>query len=116
MTVRLGTAAETVTANNTRKTAALGVADDVNELHTVEDVDEDAVASLGALVTIFTGDGLELHFANLADRRNVGLGEVAGHNLVYLGRFDELNEADLRGIVAVFRHRLELRDDAWADL
>ena len=48
VTVRLGTAAEAVAANDARETAALGVADDVDELLVVEDVDQDAVAGLGA--------------------------------------------------------------------
>ena len=52
---------------------------------------------------LIAGDRLELHFADFANGRHVGLGEVAGHGLVDLRSLDELDEADLRGVVAVLR-------------
>jgi hypothetical protein len=41
---------------------------------------------------------------------------VAGHRLVDLGGLDEVDVADLGGIIAVLRECLELRDDARASL
>ena len=41
---------------------------------------------------------------------------MAGHGLVDLGSLDELDVADLRGVVAILRERLELGDDARAGL
>src|SRR6185437_9499512 len=40
VTVRLGTAAETVAANDTRKTTSLGSADHIDEPLVVEDIDQ----------------------------------------------------------------------------
>jgi len=59
---------------------------------------------------------LQLHLADLAHRRQVVLGEVAGHGLVHLGRLHKLHQANLRCVVAVPLHRLELRNHARSDL
>ena len=56
------------------------------------------------------------NFLDHPDRRNVRLGEVAGHRLVDLGSLDEVDVADLRGFVAILRQRLELRDHARTSL
>ena len=59
--MRLGTAAEAMAANDAGEAAALGGADDVDELLVGEDVDQDAVAGLGGnCLFAFSGlDGFE---------------------------------------------------------
>ena len=71
-----------------------------------------AVTALAVLAL----DGLESDFLDHAHGRHVRLGEVAGHGLVHLRRLDEVDVADLRGLVAVLRQRLELRDHARTSL
>ena len=53
VTVRLRTAAEAMTANDARETAALRGPDDVDELLVAEDLDHDAIAGLDAACSSF---------------------------------------------------------------
>ena len=84
----------------------------------VEDVDQNAIASLDAnrLFAVGRLGDLERDFLDHADGRNVRLGEVAGHGLVDLRGLDEVDVADLGGVVAVLRERLELGDHAGTSL
>src|SRR6202023_1958334 len=78
--VRLGTAAEAVAANDASEAAAFGGSDDVNELFVVEDIDQNAVASLDSdcLFALDRLDSFEGHFLDHLDRRNVRLRGGAG--------------------------------------
>ena len=88
---------------------ALGGADDVDGLDVGEVSDGHDVAGLVLLAV------LDADLAQVAHRLDAGGLEVAGHGLVdVLG--GDASEADLNGVVAVGRLRLDLRDSAGASL
>jgi hypothetical protein len=118
VTVRFGTTAEAVAANNASEAATLGGSDDVDKLFVVEDVDQYAIASLygNYLFALHRFDCFEGDFFDHPHRRNVRLGEVASHGLVDFGGLDEVDVPNLGCIVAILRLRLELGNNAWASL
>ena len=75
MTVRLGAAGETMAANNARETAALALADDVDKLLAVKDIDQNAIASLDLILTlgVRTRSRLNADLAELTNRRCIAL-------------------------------------------
>lgn len=88
---------------------ALGGADDVDGLDVSEVSDGHDVAGVVLLAV------LDADLAQEAHRLDAGLGEVTSHGLVdVLG--GDVSEADLDGVVAVGRLRLDLRDGAGASL
>src|SRR5271168_1862950 len=118
MTVRLGTTAEAVTANDASEAAASRGSNDVNKLFVIEDVDQNTVASLDrdCLFAFYRLDRLESNFLDHPDRRNVRLGEMTSHGLVDFRCLDEIDVADLGGVITVPCEGLELGDDAWSGL
>ena len=59
---------------------------------------------------------LDRYFPNQADRSNITLGEVASLRLGHLVSLDKFNQTTLRGIVAITRSRLQLRNHAGSGL
>ena len=88
---------------------ALGGADDVDGLDVGEVGDGDDVTGLVLLAV------LDADLAEVAHRLDAGGLEVAGHGLVDV-LVGDVSEADLDGVVAVGRLRLDLRDGAGASL
>ena len=115
----LGSAAEVMPANDTGEASALGGANHIHELLVRKDVDQNPVTGLGVGVgrCVSLRHGVvQSHLFEDAYRRDIRLGEVPGHRFVDLGRLDEVDVADLGGVIAVLRERLELRNDAWPRL
>ena len=104
-----GAAGEVPALDGALEALALGGADDVDGLDVGEVGDGDHVTGL-VLLTV-----LDANLAQVAHRLDALLGEVTGHGLVdVLG--GDVSEADLDGVVAVGRLRLDLRDGAGASL
>ena len=105
-------------ANDASEATPLGGSNHIYKLLVVEDVNQNSVASLNRNF-VFAATGLCRLDGNLFDHldgRNIRLGKVASHRLVHFRGFDEVDVADLGGIVAVLRKGLKLRDDARASL
>ena len=101
-------------AHHAGKTPALGGADHVHKPGLGEDVHQHPVAGLGGHNAF--GVELQSHFLDDLHRRRFGLGEVPGLRLGHILVLDELDQADLRGLVAVLGQRLQLRNHAGAGL
>ena len=86
----------------------------VDELGVGKDVNQNAIPSLGLGYALFGGE--DRNFLDHLHRRRIRLGEVTGLRLGHVLRLHELDQANLRGVVAVARQRLQLRDHAGAGL
>src|ERR1035437_5582216 len=113
--VRLRTASKMMATNHTGEPTALRGAAYVDKLFIGEDVDHNPVARLHRGIVAFLGS-LDRDLLHHADGRHVRLGKMARHRLVHLRSLDEVHIADLGGVVAILRLRLQLRDDAGAGL
>src|ERR1700686_3115001 len=94
-----------------RKAATLPDTGDVDELASLEIFHQPAVADFR-----FVFRFRDANFLHDFHRSHVSLFEVAGHCLVDALRLDEFDEAELRGVVAVFFLGPGLHDDAGARL
>src|SRR6185437_7571999 len=93
------------------KSFALADAAYIHVLANFESVDQDAVARLRFVLRI-----LELHFTEIAHRRDARLLEVARQGLGHALRLDEFDQAKLHGVVAVLVLRPALHNYARAGL
>src|SRR6185437_14836338 len=102
--------------HHTLEAFALAYADYVNEFLAMEDVDQHAVAGFYRAVPFRTFFHFDGNFAHKLNRRQIVLAQVTLHGLRQARLFHELDQADLRGIVAVFGLRFVLRDHTGASL
>ena len=115
VSVRLGSAAETVPAHHAGKAPALGGADHVHKL-ALRRRCPPARDRRPWSATAPSASSLKVNFLDHLHRRRFGLGKVAGLRLGHVLVLDELHQADLRGLVAVPGQRLQLRNHAGAGL
>src|SRR5277367_1590843 len=116
--MRLRTAGKMMPPDYTRETAPFADADNVDEFLAVEDVDQHAIASFQHSVAVAFGlfFDFDRNLAHELDRRQIVLAQVSASRLGQPRLFHELNQADLRGNIAVFGLRLVLRDYAGSSL
>ncbi len=80
-------------------------------------IGKDPVACLRIRVFTSIGDPVvERNFPEDPHGRHIRLCKVPGHRLIHLGGLDEVYVTNLRGVIAVFGHRLQLRDDTGTSL
>src|SRR5437868_2013 len=103
-----------------RKTAPLAGSNHIHKFFALENINQHLVADLHAVRSGFSfcrGQVyFDVHFPQLLYGWQIVLAEVAGHGLIQARSFYELNQPDLRGLVAILIRSLALRDHTWASL
>src|SRR5262245_3207903 len=109
-TVRCAAAAKMMPFDETGKATPLARADDMHQLVYGKNIDHDLIAGIRSLFT------LNGNFASETRRRDIRFFEMTRHRLGDALRLDELDEAELHGIVSILLLRLFLHDDTRACL
>src|ERR1039458_546417 len=112
--VRGGAPGKLVALHHARETTALAGRNHIHEFVAVENVHQNFVADLGAILIVGIDD--DWHLTQEAHRRKVVLGEVALHRLRQPRLLHELHQPDLSRVVAIFGYRLALRHKAGTGL
>src|SRR5215831_15428146 len=109
-TVRCTAAAKMMTLDETGKATALAGSDDVHQFVRIENVHHHLIAGIRSL-RAFNSD-----LTRETGGSDIRLFKVPRHRLIHALGFDELDKAELDGIVSVLLLRLSLNHDARARL
>src|SRR5437762_13206955 len=100
------------------KTAPLAGPNHIHKFFALENINQHLVADFHAVRSGLSFCGGQVYFdvylTQLLYWWQIILSEVAGHRLVQARAFYELNQPDLRDLVAILIRSLALRDHAWA--
>src|SRR5438067_5510993 len=106
--------------DHARKAAPLAGPNHIHKFFALENINQHLVADLHAVRSGLSFCGGQVYFdvylTQLLNWWQIVLAEMAGHGLIQARAFYELNQPDLRGLVAILIRSLALRDHAWPGL
>src|SRR5438105_8253191 len=114
--MRFGTAAKMMALDHTGKTPSLAGSNHVHKFFAFKDVNQHAVSWFGLVAVPAGRINLDVNLAKKSHRRKVMLAKVSLHAFAQPRFLDELDQANLRRLVAVFGRGLTLSDHARAGL